>query len=181
MRVEPFLLSLGEPMKREISLGLIVLVVGCGSVVDDARGDASTDVSSTDSTAETTPAPGGGVCCPLTATTGCSPSGYFGGWAASAADCKEQTAYDGCPFVKQTDSHGCAVIEEPACTNRCGAVVDTGAPDITTGGDIDAHGCIGSAGYQWCEKEMKCERPWELASAKGFPNTAAEFAKYCTG
>jgi len=29
------------------------------------------------------------------------------------------------------------------------------------GGDRDAHGCIGSAGYSWCEVKQKCLRPWE--------------------
>jgi hypothetical protein len=29
------------------------------------------------------------------------------------------------------------------------------------GGDRDKHGCIGSAGYTWCEKKQKCIRPWE--------------------
>ncbi len=32
------------------------------------------------------------------------------------------------------------------------------------GADRDAHGCIGSAGYSWCEQIGSCERPWELAS-----------------
>jgi len=29
------------------------------------------------------------------------------------------------------------------------------------GGDKDRHGCIGSAGYTWCEAKKKCIRPWE--------------------
>lgn len=29
------------------------------------------------------------------------------------------------------------------------------------GGDRDAHGCIGSAGYTWCEAKQKCLRTWE--------------------
>ena len=29
------------------------------------------------------------------------------------------------------------------------------------GGDKDAHGCIGSAGYSWCEAKDKCLRVWE--------------------
>lgn len=31
------------------------------------------------------------------------------------------------------------------------------------GGDKDAHGCIGSAGYSWCELKNKCLRIWEEA------------------
>ena len=34
------------------------------------------------------------------------------------------------------------------------------APPLV-GGDRDAHGCIGSAGYSWCEAKQKCLRPWE--------------------
>jgi hypothetical protein len=29
------------------------------------------------------------------------------------------------------------------------------------GNDRDAHGCIPSAGYSWCEVKQKCLRPWE--------------------
>jgi len=29
------------------------------------------------------------------------------------------------------------------------------------GGDRDEHGCIGSAGYTWCEAKQKCLRAWE--------------------
>ena len=29
------------------------------------------------------------------------------------------------------------------------------------GGDRDEYGCIGSAGYSWCEKKQKCLRDWE--------------------
>jgi len=29
------------------------------------------------------------------------------------------------------------------------------------GGDRDEHGCIGSAGYSWCENKQKCLRSWE--------------------
>jgi hypothetical protein len=29
------------------------------------------------------------------------------------------------------------------------------------GNDRDIHGCIGSAGYSWCEAKQKCLRVWE--------------------
>jgi len=29
------------------------------------------------------------------------------------------------------------------------------------GNDKDEHGCIGSAGYSWCEGKQKCLREWE--------------------
>jgi len=48
------------------------------------------------------------------------------------------------------------------------------------GGDRDAHGCIGSAGYQWCEKLGKCVRPWELETGDTTEETSQEdFAAYC--
>jgi len=47
------------------------------------------------------------------------------------------------------------------------------------GGGHDAHGCIGSAGYSWCEKTQSCERPWELARKKDFPNTSEAFNAFC--
>jgi len=29
------------------------------------------------------------------------------------------------------------------------------------GSDEDEHGCIGSAGYSWCQAKQKCLRSWE--------------------
>lgn len=42
--------------------------------------------------------------------------------------------------------------EFAACPGEAGAIV---------GGDKDEHGCIGSAGYSWCEEKQKCLRGWE--------------------
>jgi hypothetical protein len=39
------------------------------------------------------------------------------------------------------------------------------------GGDRDAHGCIGSAGYSWCETKQKCLRAWEESCADTNSNT----------
>jgi len=47
------------------------------------------------------------------------------------------------------------------------------------GADKDAHGCIGSAGYQWCAKTNTCERPWELAKEKNFEKNAEAFNNFC--
>lgn len=47
------------------------------------------------------------------------------------------------------------------------------------GGDIDQHGCKPSAGYRWCQSTSRCERPWELAEAKGFANTTEDFEAFC--
>lgn len=35
------------------------------------------------------------------------------------------------------------------------------AKQQVVGGDKDEHGCIGSAGYSWCEEKQKCLRTWE--------------------
>lgn len=34
------------------------------------------------------------------------------------------------------------------------------------GGDKDSHGCLGGAGYSWCEAKQKCLRVWEEACVK---------------
>jgi hypothetical protein len=42
--------------------------------------------------------------------------------------------------------------------------VISGSPAATAimpGSDRDSHGCIGSAGYTWCEAKQKCLRTWE--------------------
>lgn len=59
-----------------------------------------------------------------------------------------------------------------------GLLADTPQP-VAVGGDRDAHGCIASAGYAWCERERACARPWELAKDKGFENEAESFRRYC--
>lgn len=41
------------------------------------------------------------------------------------------------------------------------ANTDQAAPPAVVGNDRDAHGCIGSAGYSWCEPKQKCLRTWE--------------------
>lgn len=37
----------------------------------------------------------------------------------------------------------------------------TAAETPLVGGDKDEHGCIGSAGYTWCEPKQQCLREWE--------------------
>lgn len=41
------------------------------------------------------------------------------------------------------------------------AIPDVPPQAIIPGGDADANGCIGSAGYTWCEAKQKCLREWE--------------------
>ena len=53
------------------------------------------------------------------------------------------------------------------------------APAHAVGADRDSHGCIPSAGYQWCPATDKCERPWELAKENGFEHSAEGFEQFC--
>ena len=52
-------------------------------------------------------------------------------------------------------------------------------PVPVPGSDRDDRGCIGSAGYSWCARTARCERPWELASQQGFELSAAGYAAWC--
>ncbi len=69
----------------------------------------------------------------------------------------------------------------------CGSDADTrptqsGSSETSLpGSDRDAEGCIPSAGYAWCARTGKCERPWELAGQQGFANTPEAFDDYCDG
>lgn len=47
-----------------------------------------------------------------------------------------------------------------SASNTNGANENTNLP---LGGDRDEHGCVGSAGYAWCESAQKCQRSWEEA------------------
>lgn len=69
---------------------------------------------------------------------------------------------------------GCATAHESASTS---APPKPPAP----GSDRDAHGCIPSAGYAWCARTNRCERPWELAREQGFDNKAEAFDQFCAG
>ncbi|KAJ3260868.1 hypothetical protein HK103_007431 [Boothiomyces macroporosus] len=40
-------------------------------------------------------------------------------------------------------------------------LIATAAASPVVGGDRDAHGCIPSAGYTWCESTQQCQRSWE--------------------
>lgn len=66
-----------------------------------------------------------------------------------------------------------------AALGGCNETVPAPAPARPVGADRDAHGCIGSAGYRWCEKEKACVRPWELAEQRDFDNTPEAFSGYC--
>ena len=54
------------------------------------------------------------------------------------------------------------------------------SPRPVIGGSTDEHGCLGSAGYQWCEREDRCVRMWELAAERDFEVTAEAFEAFCS-
>ncbi|HAL21597.1 MAG TPA: hypothetical protein DCP40_02515 [Stenotrophomonas sp.] len=66
----------------------------------------------------------------------------------------------------------------PPSTTPAESAASPPAP-ARVGGDRDEHGCIGSAGYQWCARSQRCERPWELAQAQGLANTAEAIDAWC--
>jgi hypothetical protein len=69
-----------------------------------------------------------------------------------------------------------------ACSNTPPpAPLPASEPQRPIGGDRDEHGCLPAAGYQWCAKTDRCERPWELAKEKGFANTTEAYGAYCNG
>ena len=48
--------------------------------------------------------------------------------------------------------------------------------EIIVGNDVDEFGCIGSAGYEWCEVLGDCIRPWETTceTERGTPDLVTE-------
>ncbi|AOK32521.1 hypothetical protein WS67_09365 [Burkholderia singularis] len=80
-------------------------------------------------------------------------------------------------FVSTASVAALLALALSACANESSS--STAPPVPMVGSDRDTHGCIGSAGYSWCEQTRQCERPWELAKQKGFAVSADNFAKYC--
>lgn len=72
----------------------------------------------------------------------------------------------------------CLLAVLPILVAAC-SQAGTSAP--MPGSDRDIHGCIGSAGYSWCERTKQCERPWELAASRGFENSAEAYQSFCDG
>ena len=64
-------------------------------------------------------------------------------------------------------------------TKQSPAAVTQQKSPAKAGADRDAHGCIPSAGYRWCAKTQKCERPWELAKEKNFEKSEKAFENFC--
>ncbi len=49
--------------------------------------------------------------------------------------------------------------------------------EMIVGGDRDEHGCLGSAGYLWCQSKEKCLRPFEEGWDKTCENIQTETAE----
>ena len=56
-----------------------------------------------------------------------------------------------------------------------------GGNQTIVGNDSDAHGCIASAGYSWCDAKQKCLRIWEenCTNATPSPRACTMEAKIC--
>ena len=57
-------------------------------------------------------------------------------------------------------------------------VFDAAQPAPMPGSDVDAHGCKGSAGYQWSEELKQCVRPW---LSRAITLDVAPQRRTCTG
>jgi len=78
----------------------------------------------------------------------------------------EATCPDDCSEELCVDLCGDGECDEVVCLGTgcpCAETADRCPEDCATplGGDRDEHGCIGSAGYSWCEEKQKCLRVWE--------------------
>lgn len=84
-----------------------------------------------------------------------------------------------CSSPSQSPGTPDAAAEADAAAAPAAPATDAPADAPLVGGDVDEHGCKGSAGYTWCERTAQCERPWELAGREGFENSESGFAAYC--
>mgnify|MGYP000855137511 CR=1 FL=1 len=76
-----------------------------------------------------------------------------------------------------------AVLLLPACGGawpppRATAAHPAEPAPRPVGGDRDAQGCLVVAGYSWCQRSARCERPWELARREGLADADA-LAAFC--
>jgi hypothetical protein len=87
-----------------------------------------------------------------------------GNWIDSAKEC-EGISQELCSDMGGNfNSCASACRNDPdaqMCTLQCVLVCEFSPKEIIVGGDKDEHGCIGSAGYIWCESLDECIRPWE--------------------
>lgn len=91
----------------------------------------------------------------------CGVDGKTYGNRCSAGDA--QIAYEG-ECNPNAPSRMPALNESQCAEKGCPAepvVTEHVEGEPLLGGDRDEHGCIGSAGYSWCELKQKCLRIWE--------------------
>ena len=80
-----------------------------------------------------------------------------------------------------------AIVLSGASCSMAVSRQQTNQPPQLVGNDRDAHGCIPSAGYSWCEVKQKCLRPWEEKCVAATSTTIsyliseADPLKYCNG
>lgn len=123
--------------RHTLSLAITLAALGCGQS-HTADGDAG----------RPTPVPDGGdgVCCPVSDFFGCSPGGTplpGGGWAASPGACSYAiSGWDGRPYVRQLDEHGCPILRQDP-TGCCGCPPDAGPPPSDCDGLAPA-ACLGA-------------------------------------
>jgi len=88
----------------------------------------------------------------------------------------------GCtPTQEITNFEQCVAAGNPVMESfprQCRAGENTFTEQLA-GGDRDEHGCIGSAGYSWCESKQKCLRLWEEDCTDENQNMPA-LKTYCT-
>jgi len=63
--------------------------------------------------------------------------------------------------VKNALPSGSAIMQKIQAVKEKIEGNTTNTNSSIVGGDKDEHGCIGSAGYSWCELKQKCLRIWE--------------------
>ncbi len=76
------------------------------------------------------------------------------------------------PVMPEGDGEAVVITTDQECPGCAPAVEEPEeeAPEEEEpliGGDRDAHGCIPSAGYTWCEAKQKCLRVWEEPCIEG--------------
>lgn len=107
-------------MRRSLLL-LLLLVLGSACSSTSTSGDAAVEGGIEDGDVRDAGGDAGGVCCPITASSGCSGVDvYIGGWAPSMADCHTTTWFDGYPMTPTTDARGCPVLREDRTQTPCG-------------------------------------------------------------
>lgn len=75
---------------------------------------------------------------------------------------------DGDEFTGETNGHKHKINLADNLAEAAGLGGHTHQLRQLVGGDRDAHGCIGSAGYSWCEAKQKCLRIWEENCTEGY-------------